>query len=126
MTFSPSTSMYLELREPGSFPKDSASPAPFSVRTRRFCDRKKPTLKKKIRFVTHTHLAASLCKLTLPPAGACRCQVKRHRSHLGNTKSTLPRCIFNLEKKKPFSHILLTLREQEGKKRRAVDRVGGA
>ena len=38
MTFSPSTSMYLELREPGSLPKERASPAPFTDRTRRFCD----------------------------------------------------------------------------------------
>lgn len=37
MTFSPSTSMYLEHKLPGSFPNDRASPAPLSVRTRRFC-----------------------------------------------------------------------------------------
>lgn len=37
MTFSPSTSMYLEHRDPGSFPNDRASPEPPTVRTRIFC-----------------------------------------------------------------------------------------
>lgn len=90
--------MYLELSEPGSFPNDSASPAPFSVRTRRFCQDKKNKKKKTSALLRTPDLlwstAARLSKLgreAKSNAGVTPRQGKVNNSQLG--KASRPHCV---------------------------------
>lgn len=120
--------MYLDDRDPGSLPKDKASPAPFTVRTRRFCEETPTKLHIRSGFCI---ARISLCQLSQPQPSnstslfhACaadfgRCQVK-----LWHRRSQ-PKSTFSKDKRRTqtsYVYTPATYVYQAGRERRREKR----